>query len=234
MPSDAPATALKLISSMATRLVLAEGLAAWRAAGGAEVISEAVGGVDAARRVGEGEPFDCVLLAADAIQRLEAAGHVRSGSAVGIALSSVALAVRQGSAQPRLASEDDLKQALRGAERIGYSTGPSGNALLRMIERWGLADELKPRLVLAPPGVPVGSLVATAQADVAVQQRSELIHVPGIAVLADWPAAVAIDTVFTGAVCARAEHPDAARALLAFLASPALDAARQRQAMQRA
>ena len=210
---------LRGISSMATRQVLAELAAAWQARGGAPVQIESVGGVDAARRVAAGEAFDVVFLASDAVDKLLAGGHALPGSRVGLVRSGVAVAVQQGAARPDISSEEAVKQAVLAAPTIGYSTGPSGTALLKLLERWGIAEQVKQRTVQAPPGVPVGSLVAQGEVALGFQQFSELMNLQGITVLGALPEAIRIDTVFSGAVCASAAQPQAVGELLAFMAS---------------
>lgn len=223
--------AIRGISSMATRELLAELAAAHRERTGEAVQVESVGGVDAARRVQAGEDFDIVVLASDAIARLAAAGAVLAGSKVDLLHSPVAVAVRAGAAVPDIGSEDALRRAVQAAATIGYSTGPSGTALLRLFERWGLAAELQPRLVQAPPGIPVGALVARGDAALGFQQLSELIRLEGIAVAGVLPPPVAIITTFCGAVCAASSRAEAARRLLAFMASSDADSAKRRQGM---
>jgi len=219
------------ISSMATRQVLAELAAAWEQRSGMAVAIESVGGVDAARRVQGGEVFDLVVLASDAIDRFVASGHVAAGSRIDLVRSDVAAAVRAGAAPPDIGSEDALRRALLAARSIAYSTGPSGVALARLFERWGLADELRTRIVQPPPGVPVGTLVARGEVDLGFQQLSELIHVQGIELLGPLPEAVRITTIFSGGVCTAATQPEAARALLEFMASPEASEAKRRQGM---
>ncbi|MFT3719006.1 substrate-binding domain-containing protein [Pseudorhodoferax sp.] len=225
------ATPLKIISSMATKQVLAELIAQYRQAHGAEVQLESVGGVDAAKRVQAGEAFDLVMLAQDAIDKLVAGGHVLAGSRVDIVRSGVAVAVRAGAPRPDIGSEAALRQAVLAARSLSYSTGPSGVALTKLFERWGIADELQSRIVQAPPGVPVGALVARGDAELGFQQLAELIHVPGIDLLGPLPDAVQITTVFSGGVAAACRQPEAARALLAFFAAPAAAEAKRRQGM---
>ena len=224
--------AIRGISSMATRELLAELAGAYERRTGEAVRIESVGGVDAARRVQAGEGFDIVVLASDAIDRLAAGGAVLARSKVDLVHSPVAVAVREGAALPDVASEDALRRALQAAATIGYSTGPSGTALLRLFERWGLAAELQPRLVQAPPGVPVGALVAKGEVAMGFQQLSELIHLGGIALAGVLPPPVAIITTFSGAVCAGSSRAEAARRLLAFMASPDADGAKRRQGME--
>ena len=179
-----------------------------------------------------GEPFDVVVLASDAIDKLLAAGHLVAGSEVDLARSGVAVAVRAGAPRPEIGSEDALRRAVLAARTIGNSTGPSGVALATLFERWGIAERIRDRIVTPPPGVPVGALVARGEVELGFQQLSELIHVEGIDVLGPLPPAIQIVTTFSAAVGARARQPDAARALLAFMASPAATDAKRRQGME--
>lgn len=226
------ATQIKLISSMATKGLLADLAERFAADAPLPVVVESVGGVDAARRVQAGDAFDGVVLAADAIDKLIAAGDALAGSRVDLVRSGVAVAVREGSPRPAIDSEDALRQAVLAAGSVGYSTGPSGVQLLKLFERWGIKDQLEARLVQAPPGVPVGSLVAQGQAELGFQQLSELLHLPGITVLGPLPAAVQIVTVFSGAVTRASTQPDVVRALLAVWASPGAATAKRRQGME--
>jgi molybdate transport system substrate-binding protein len=220
------------ISSMATRLLLADLAEAWQQRGGVPLSVESVGGVDAARRVAVGEAFDLVVLASDAIDKLLAAGHAVAGSRTDLVHSAVAIAVRAGAPRPDIASEAALRQTLQAARRIGYSTGPSGTALLERFERWGLAEALRERLVQAPAGVPVGALVARGEVELGFQQRSELMHLPGIELIGEMPAGTQILTTFSAALCARSAQAAAVRELLAFLASPELAALKRRHGFE--
>jgi molybdate transport system substrate-binding protein len=225
-------TEIRGISSMATRLLLAELAGEYARGHGVRVAIESVGGVDAARRVEAGEPFDLVVLASDAIEKLAAGGHVLEGSKTGIVRSEVAVAIQGGAPAPDVSTEESLRAAVLAAPTIGYSTGPSGTALLKLFERWGVAPQVKERLVQAPAGVPVGSLVARGDVALGFQQLSELIHQEGIRILGTLPEPVRITTIFSGAVCAASTQPDAVSRLLAFMASPATADAKRRQGME--
>ena len=225
---------LKLISSMATRQVLAELASAWQAVSGVEVAIESVGGVDAAKRVQAGEAFDGVVLASDAIDKLVAGGQVVAGSRVDLVHSSVAVAVKAGAARPDISTEAALRSAIAAARSIGYSTGPSGVALVKLFERWGMADALAPRIVQAPPGVPVGTLVARGDVALGFQQLSELMHLEGITVVGTLPEAVSITTIFSAGVCTASNQKEMLERWFAFMASPEAAASKRRHGMDAA
>jgi molybdate transport system substrate-binding protein len=151
---------------------------------------------------------------------------------VDIVNSSVAIAVQAGAPRPDVATEDALKQAVLAAQSIGYSTGPSGVALVKLFERWGIAQELQGRLVQAPAGIPVGTLVARGEVALGFQQLSELIHLEGIAIVGPMPAAVQIATTFSGGVCAASQQAGAVRPLLEFMAGAEAEAAKRRQGLE--
>jgi len=218
-------TDIKGISSMATRLVLAELVDGFQQRSGLRVSIESVGGVDAAKRVQSGEAFDVVILASDAMDKLMAAGHVLADSKVDLVRSGVAIAVRAGAPRPDISTEEALRNAVRAARNISYSTGPSGVALARLFERWGIADEIKSRIVMPPPGIPVGTLLAGGEVELGFQQLSELMDLDGIDVLGPLPAAVQIITTFSGGVCSGSQRADDVRAMLDYMnSSEAVDA----------
>ena len=219
------------ICSMATRGLLDELAGAYTRRTGVPVSFLAVGGVEAARRVAEGELFDVVALASDAIDKLVAAGRLDAAGRVDLVRSGVGVAVRAGSARPDIATGEALRRAVVGAGRIACSTGPSGVALMALFERWGIAAEVGSRLVRAPAGVPVASLLARGEATLGFQQMSELIGAEGIELLGPMPPDVQVVTVFSAAPCRGGAQPEAARALLAYLASADSADAKRRHGM---
>jgi molybdate transport system substrate-binding protein len=219
------------ISSMATRALLTDLARAYQQHTGTVVAIESVGGVDAARRVQAGEAFDAVFLAADAIDRLIASGHV-SGPRTDLVRSPVAIAVRAGAQRPDVSSEAALKAAVSAARRVSYSTGPSGAHLQKLFERWGIAAEIAPRVVQAPPGVPVGSLVARGDVDRGFQQLSELMSLDGIDVIGGLPGDTQFITTFSAGVCARSALATAVRAMLAFMNSTQMAELKRRHGME--
>jgi molybdate transport system substrate-binding protein len=118
------------------------------------------------------------------------------------------------------------------ARSLSYSTGPSGVYLTRLFERWGIAEEIKNRIVQAPPGVPVGSLVADGKVELGFQQLSELMNLAGIDVLGPLPPEIQTVTTFSGGVSTTSMQPEAVRALLGFMASPAVAETKIRNGME--
>lgn len=214
---------LKLLSSMATRQLLADLVDRFRQAGGLEVELEAIGGVDAARRVAAGEAFDVVVLASGAIDNLMAAGRLLPDSRLALVSSAMAVAVPAGAAHPDLTSVASLREAIRRAASVGYSTGPSGAHFLGLLERWQLTSEMAGRVVQAPPGVPVGTLLARGEVTIGFQQHSELANIPGIEIAGLLPSGADLTTIFSAAVATTSTVPDQALALVRFMNQPEHD-----------
>lgn len=225
---------LKMLSSMATREVLSELAAQYEQGSGQPVAAEAAGGVDVAKRVQAGEALDVVVLASNAIDKLIAEGKVLAGSRVDLVRSGVAIAVRAGAAKPDISTEDAVKRAVVAARTLSYSTGPSGVYLEKMFERWGVLEQIRSSIVVPPPGTPVGSLVASGGAELGFQQLSELQNLAGIDVVGPLPPAIQTITVFSAGVATACQRPDAARALLSFMASGNAAATKQRFGMEAA
>ncbi len=125
-----------------------------------------------------------------------------------------------------------MRRAVLAARHISYSTGPSGVHLARLFERWGIAQEIKQRIVQAPPGVPVGSLVARGDVELGFQQLSELMHLAGIAVLGTLPEEIQYITVFSAGVCVSSRQAATVRAMLEFMTSREADEVKRRHGME--
>lgn len=225
-------TTITLISSMATKALLADLVNRFSQQHPDILIQvTSVGGVDAARRVQAGESFDIVALASDAIEQLAAGGFVVANTRVDMVRSAVAVAVPAGAPVPDISTEAALRAAVLAAPTLGYSTGPSGVQLAKLFERWGIAQQIAPRIVTPPPGVPVGSLLARGEVALGFQQRSELMGVPGIQIIGGLPEAVQIVTTFSAARSAVSTQPAAVQAFLRFVTSPATAETQQRHGM---
>ncbi|MFI6938702.1 substrate-binding domain-containing protein [Streptomyces sp. NPDC050418] len=209
------------LSSMATRPILADLCRHLGTAHGIPVRFTAAGGVETARQVREGAQADLLVLAEGALAALAQEGHLVPGTVRPLWVSQVVAAVPQGAPVPVLDRESDLCDALLTARRIAYSTGPSGTALVALIDRLGLTGPLGERLVQAPPGVPAGTLLSSGEADLAFQQHSELMDLPGVVVVGPLPAATAITSTFGAGVLTTSTAPDRAAEILDLFTSDA-------------
>ena len=223
---------IKILTSMATKDALSALAAEYPQAATQPVDIESVGGVKAADRVRAGEVLDVIVLAANVIDGLIADGKVLAGSRHDFASSGVTVCVRAGAPQPDISSADAVKRALVAAKTVCYSTGPSGVYLEKLFAQWGIADLIKPKLVIAPPGVPVGGFVAEGKGEIGFQQLSELIHLPGIDIVGGLPDEIQKRTTFSAGIPVTCTNVVATRALLAFMVSPAVAASKRKHGME--
>jgi molybdate transport system substrate-binding protein len=223
---------LRGISSMATRQILVELTESYRSQTGREVAIEAAGGVDAARRVREGETFDLIILADDAMAKLEAEGLLKPGSCVGFARSAIALAAPAGAPRPDILDEAAVRAAILAAPSIGYSTGPSGAHLMRLLKQWGVEEQVSARLVQARPGIPVGALLARGEVALGFQQLSELQGVGGVDVIGLLPDAIQNVAVFTCGLPKQGDREALASDFVAYITSPEADESILRNGMK--
>ncbi len=226
---------LKGISSMATKSILLELTKRYQDKSGIEVIIESMGGVDASKRIQNGEAYDMALLGSDAIDRLIQGDHLLADSRLDWVESPIAMAVPRGTAHPNISSEAHLKSAVLSSPSLSYSTGPSGVYLEKLFDRWGITPQVKASLVVPPPGTPVGSLIANGQVALGFQQLSELISIDGIDVLGTLPEEIAYITIFSSgipkAVAADRGRLSAVQSFLKFLNSPEVESIKKNQGM---
>jgi molybdate transport system substrate-binding protein len=219
---------------MATRDVLREMASRYQADMVRVVNTEAAGGVDVAKRVQRGEAVDVVVLASNAIDKLIEEKKLIEGSRVDLIRSGIAIAVRANTPRPDVGTEDGVRSAVLTAATLSYSTGPSGVYLERLFERWGILEAIRNRIVVPPPGVAVGSLVASGRAELGFQQLSEFMNVPNIEVVGPLPPAIQSMTTFSGGISVSCTDPTAAREFLKFMASPATLEAKLRHGLEAA
>jgi molybdate transport system substrate-binding protein len=220
------------LSSMATRHILADLARGYESRNGIGVDVRSMGGVEAAKWARGGGPTDVVVLASRVMQSLEAEGHVVQGSVRDFARSEIAVAVATGSPQPGVDTEQAVRQAMLDARTICYSSGPSGDHLKALCEKWDVVDSVLGRALVAPPGIPVASLVARGDADLGFQQLSELMGQPGIEIVGPLPPEIQCVTVFSAGVSSKSAEQEAARALVAYLASAGTGDAKRRYGMK--
>ena len=224
---DAPTgrTEVRVLSAVGMRQVMSDlGPKFERATGHRLNISYDSGGVIRKRLEG-GEPADVVLIPRPGIDRLAAAGKVVAGSATDLATSRVGVAVRKGAPKPDVSTPEAFKRAMLGAKAIACPDpalgGSSGVHLVKVFERLGIAEAVKPRLVLVNTpgraGTMPGHMVAIGKAEIALHQMQELMAVPGVEIVGPLPGDLQETFVFSAAIVAGAKGAEAAKALVDFL-----------------
>jgi molybdate transport system substrate-binding protein len=217
----ATAAEIKVLSSNAIKETYLELVPGFERVTEHKVATTWAGTVEIMKRMQAGETFDLIIMAGPSLDELVKLGKIVPGSRVDLVKSGVGVAVRAGAPKPDISSSDAVKKALLAARSIGFSTGPSGVYLAGLFQRMGIADEIKPKLKQVPPGVPVGTIIASGEAEIGFQQVSELIHVAGIDYLGPLPADIQRITVFSGGIHTGTKQADAAKALVKFLTAPA-------------
>lgn len=171
------------------------------------------------QRLARNEPADVVLMVGSALDKLVANGQALKDSRVDLGQSFIALAVRKGAPKPDISSMDAFKQSLENAQSVAYSDSASGVYLAHILfPRMQLSDAFKAKARMIP-AEPVGEVVARGEAQLGFQQLSELKPVQGIDIVGLIPDQAQKMTLYSGAVVSKSTHPDAARALLQYLAS---------------
>jgi molybdate transport system substrate-binding protein len=167
----------------------------------------------------EGAPADVLILTAPIVEDLAKQGKVVAESNKDVARSGVGVAVKAGAPKPDISTPEGLKSAVLAARSIGYSReGASGVAFARVLERLGIADQVKPKY--KDTGTKAGEMLAAGEIDLAAAQIPELMAVRGVDVVGPLPPELQTVTVFSVALTSGAQEPDAARALIEFLAGP--------------
>jgi molybdate transport system substrate-binding protein len=172
-------------------------------------------------RLERGEKIDVVIMAAPALQDLIKHGKVRADSRVDLIKSYIGMAVKAGAPKPDISTVDALRQTLLNVKSIAYSDSASGVYLsTELFPKLGIADQIKNKSKKIESD-PVGGVVATGEFEIGFQQISELKPVKGIDIVGPLPAGAQQITVFAAGIPITATHPDAAKALIEWLASPA-------------
>jgi len=213
---------MKVLASNSMRAVLAELLPQFERANGRKVEISYDPAKITLRRIEQGESADAVILNASAIDDLVASGKLDpKRERVVLARCGVGVAVRAGAAKPDIRTVDAFKRALLAAKSIAHtSEGASGMHFSKLIERLGIAGEIKAKARTQPGGL-VAELIVNGTAELAIQQIPELLAVPGIDLVGPLPAELQLISVVSAAVFANARDAQGAQALLEFVSSPA-------------
>lgn len=188
------------------------------------------------KRVQDGETADLVMLPRPALERLAKAGKLVAGSETLLARSGIGVAVRKGAPKPDISSPEALKRTLLAAKSITYSNpvfgGASGVHFAKVLDRLGIANEMKSRTVFSKVPGEVGQVVARGEAEIAVHQNQELITVPGIEIVGPLPGDLQDTIVFSGAIMIGAKEAETGKALINFLRTPEAAAAIKAKGME--
>lgn len=209
---------IKVMLSAAFKEAYLELVPQFERATGHKVESLWVPSVQMMSRLKGGETVDLAILAAASLEELRRAGLISERT--DLARSGIGVAVKSGARKPDLTSGGAVKQAVLAAKGIAYSTGPSGIYLMGLFQRMGIAETIQSR-VKQVQGEPAGGVVARGEAEIAFQQVSELLPVPGIDFVGPLPADIQQITIFSAGLHVAVKQPDAARALVRFLTAPA-------------
>jgi molybdate transport system substrate-binding protein len=212
---------IKVLSSLATREAYLEMVPQFEKSNGHTVATTWAGTTDIMKRMAAGEIYDLIISSNKSLDELVKLGNIAAGSQITLAQCGIGIAVRAGAPKPDVSSPEAFKQAMLAAKTVGYSTGPSGVYLAGLFEKMGIGDAVKAKTRQVPSGQTVGPIIASGEAEIGFQQVSELAHAEGIDYIGPLPAAIQSITVFQAGVHASAPHADMAKALVAFLTSPA-------------
>jgi len=212
--------AIRVLSTLALKGAV-QGLAGqYQAAGGARIDADFAPTLALLERLRAGEVADVVILTREGLDEVAREGRVAAENCVDLARSWVGVAVRAGEPHPEIGTEAALRAALLGARSVAYSRlGASGILFARLIERLGIATDVNAKAQIIPQGFTAEKLV-NGEADLAVQQISELNQVGGIEVVGPIPYELQTPAVFSAGRMAATNKPDEANRLLRFLASP--------------
>jgi molybdate transport system substrate-binding protein len=172
------------------------------------------------KEIEAGADCDLAILTAEAIDDLIKRGIAAAGSRIDLASSGIGIAVRKGARKPDISTPDALKSALLAAKSVAHSkSGMSGIYFPTVLSRLGIAEAMQGRIVIPAVPTPIGEIVARGDAELGVQQISELMPVEGIEIVGPLPASLQKVTIFSAGLMAKAKDPDAAKALVKFVAA---------------
>jgi molybdate transport system substrate-binding protein len=226
------AAEITVLSTQATEQSHRELLPQFEKATGNTVKISYTGTLDAKKRIAAGEHFDVLMMSSPDIDAFVADGTLAPGSRVDLAKSGVGVGVKAGAPKPDISTTEAFKKSLLAAKSIGYSTGPSGVYVIGLFDRLGIADQVKPKLKQTPTGVFVGTITASGEVEIGIQQVSEMSQYPGVDYVGPLPADIQRMTVFSSGIAAKAKEPVAAKALIKYVTSPEAAATYKKRGME--
>ena len=211
---------VRLLSTLALKGAAGHLADRYQAATGTRIDADFAPTLSLLKRLREGETADVVILTREGLEALVNEGSVTAASCIDLARSYVGIAVKAGASHPDIATEAALRATLLAARSVAYSRiGASGIFFAQLIERLGIASEINTKATITPSGFTAMRLI-TGEADLAVQQISELKQVAGVEVLGPIPRELQTPAVFSAGVMAASPRAAQADQLLRFLSLP--------------
>lgn len=232
----ASAAEIKLLTAGAMRAVVVAVLADFEKETGHKVSldNDTAGGLS--KRIDGGEAFDVAIITPAVVDDLAKKGRIVPGSRIDLAKVGMGVAIKEGAPAPDIGTVDAFKRTLLAAKSVAYidpkAGGSSGIYFDKLLDRLGIADQVRPKAKLKAGGY-VAELVASGEAEIAIHQISEIMPVKGVTLAGPLPAEIQNSTVYAGGIGAAAKDGAAAKALLAFLAGPAIDPILKSKGMQK-
>jgi molybdate transport system substrate-binding protein len=213
-------TTVRVLSTLALKGAVGHLSGRYEAATGTRIDADFAPTLGLIDRLRSGEDADVVILTREGLEALAAEGSVVAESKVDLARSYVGIAVKAGCAHPDIATEAALRATLLGARSVAYSRlGASGIFFALLVEQMGIASEINARACIVPTGFTAERLV-TGEADLAVQQISELKQITGVEVVGPIPPDLQTPAVFSAGRMAASKKVAQSDHLLKYLASP--------------
>ena len=230
------AAEIKLLTAGAMRAVVVAVLADFEKQTGHKVSldNDTAGGLS--KRIDGGEAFDVAIITPAVVDDLAKKGRIVPGSRIDLAKVGMGVAIKEGAPAPDIGTVDAFKRTLLAAKSVAYidpkAGGSSGIYFDKLLDRLGIADQVRPKAKLKAGGY-VAELVANGEAEIAIHQISEIVPVKGVTLAGPLPAEIQNSTVYAGGIGAAAKDGAAAKALVAFLAGPAIDPILKSKGMQK-
>jgi molybdate transport system substrate-binding protein len=230
----AAAADIKVLTAGAMRGVLVEVLPQFEKQTGHKVTLDNATAGTLAKRIEDGEAFDAAVITPAVIDDLAKTGKIVAGSRMDVAKVGVGVAVKEGAPLPDIKTVEAFKRTLLAAKSVAYidpaSGGSSGIYFDRLLERLGIADQIRPKAKLKSGGY-VAELVASGEAEMAVHQISEIMPVKGVTLVGPLPDEIQNVTVYAAGLGAKAKDAAAAKALIDYIAGPAAAPVLERKGM---
>lgn len=226
-----PNQSLKLFSTIAMRNVLKAIIPEFEKRTDAHVTIEYGATAQLSERIRAGARADAIMAVSTSIDELISEGILQPGSRLNFVSSDVAMAVKQGAPAPDISTADTFKATLLACRSVCFSKqGASGMYFATLLKRLGIEDEVRAKALVLPEGL-TGEPVARGEIELAVQQMSELMQVPGIHIFAKLPPAVQQSTIFSLGSFANTKQAKVIQSLATFMHSPEVAAALRSQGL---